>query len=199
MKNATCTVQRFFHLFKIGLVLGFLNLIISTAGFSQTKSVSRSIDTTLHLTHQKSVSNAATAPSSAYPLNVSKNSGEQQVTHENGFYSKIPANVSKVDAFMAEVNRDCPQYNGGSYRETAIDCLNRTLFHKVPVGQYPECPLLSTAMKKNKCNPDMTYDFAFDADTFNPLKYHFMYFSPNSSFYRIDGTEYIIEIVPQKH
>lgn len=185
---------------KIGLVL-----LLSIFGFSnysicQNKTVSRNLDTNQRITQKKIVSNPQNPSSEAqFPLVVKKEFGEDQVTNENGYFSKQTAAVSKVDAFLSEVNRDCPQYTGGSYRETAIDCLNRTIYHKVPAHQYPECPLLSTAMKKNKCNPDMEYSNTFDPENFNPLKYHFMYFSPNSSFYRIDGTEYIIEIVPPKN
>jgi hypothetical protein len=198
MKKKTCQSTKLFSLHKIGLVLTIALFGFSHLTHAQEKSSSRSIDTTLKVSQKKSIDNPVTETGKEYPVVVMKKAGENQVTNPNGYYSKKIANSSKLDVFMAEVNRDCPQYNGGTYRETALDCLNRTIYHKIPVGEYPECPLLSTAMKKNKCNPDMVYNYSFDPDSFNPLKYHFMYFSPNTSFYRVDGTEYIIEIVPPK-
>jgi len=114
-------------------------------------------------------------------------------------YSQETANVAKVEEFLKEIYRDCPQYIDSTHIEIGKDCLNRTLFHKVPVDQYPECPMLSSAFKKNKCNQEMSYDLTgFDPVTFNPLKYQFFYYSPNTSFFRVDGTEYIIEIKPGK-
>jgi hypothetical protein len=203
MNKNSCQPTRKFSLFKIGLVLPFVLFGFIQFAYAQDKSPNRSIDTTLKVTQKKSTitsenSSGGTA-SAEHPFTVMKKAGEEQVTNENGYFSKRIANVSKVDVFLNEVNRDCPQYSSGSYRETAIDCLNRTIFHKVPADQYPECPLLSTAMKKNKCNPDLVYNFEFDAENFNPLKYHFKYFSPNTSYYRVDGTEYIIEIAPSKN
>lgn len=203
MNKKSCQPTDKFSLFKIGLVLPFVLFGIIQLAFAQDRSPNRSLDTTLKVTQKKSNSlsdNPIGGTTSAeHPFVVIKSAGEEQVTNENGFFSKKVANVSKVDVFLNDVNRDCPQYSVGSYRETAIDCLNRTIFHKVPADQYQECPLLSTAMKKNKCNPDLVYNFEFDPENFNPLKYHFKYFSPNTSYYRVDGTEYIIEIVPPKN
>ncbi len=114
-------------------------------------------------------------------------------------YSQESANVAKVEEFLKEIYRDCPQYIDSSHIDFGKDCLKRTIFHKVSKDQYPECPLLSVAQKKNKCNEQMSYDLSsFDPQTFNPLKYHFFYYSPNTSFFRVDGTEYIIEIKPGK-
>jgi hypothetical protein len=111
---------------------------------------------------------------------------------------EMNANTEKVDFFLKEIYRDCPEYRDSTHRAIALDCLNRTVYHKVSKDQYPECPLLSAAGKKNKCNQTMNYTDQFDPLTFNPLKYNFKYYSTNSSFYRVDGTEYIIEIVPPK-
>jgi hypothetical protein len=110
---------------------------------------------------------------------------------------EISANVGRVEYFVNEIYKDCPQYTDTFYVNRAKDCLERTIIHHVEKDKYPECPLLSTVSKKNKCNQDMNYNEVFDPITFNPLKYNFKYFTDGTSYYRVDGTEYIIEIRPK--
>jgi hypothetical protein len=110
---------------------------------------------------------------------------------------EVTANVARVDYFIDEIYRDCPEYRDTFYVERAKDCLSRTIYHRVDKAKYPECPLLSSVSKKNKCNQDMTYNDLFDPFTFNPLKYNFKYFTSGTSYYRVDGTDYIIEIRPK--
>jgi hypothetical protein len=114
-------------------------------------------------------------------------------------HSQETANVAKVEEFLNEIYRDCPLYRDSTHIEIGKDCLKRTLYHRVSIDQYPECPLLSSVHHKNKCNQELSYELTnFDPLTFNPLKYQFFYYSPNTAFFRVDGTEYIIEIKPGK-
>ena len=68
----------------------------------------------------------------------------------------------------------------------------------VALDEYPECALLSSVAKKNKCNSDIDYSLvSFDPLNFNPLVYQFKYFDTVSNYYRVDGKDYIIEIKPK--
>lgn len=108
------------------------------------------------------------------------------------------ANTSLVNQFVQEVYANCPEYQDDLRIERGLDCLQRTIIHTVDINQYPECPLLSTASRKNKCNPTMDYSESnFSPETFNPLKYQFQYNSSTPSYFRVDGTNYIIEIRPK--
>lgn len=108
------------------------------------------------------------------------------------------ANTSLVNEFLQEVYANCPEYQDADHVQMSTDYLERTIIHNVALDQYPECPLLSTASKKNKCNPSLDYsETNFSPESFNPLKYHFQYYSTTSSYFRVDGKNYIIEIRPK--
>jgi hypothetical protein len=112
--------------------------------------------------------------------------------------SQQSANVSLVNQFLQEVYADCPEYQDEEHVQMSTDYLQRTLIHTVPLDQYPECPLLSSASKKNKCNAELDYSESnFSPESFNPLKYHFQFFSSTSTYFRVDGQNYIIEIKPK--
>lgn len=108
------------------------------------------------------------------------------------------ANVSKATEFIQELYANCPEYQNNDQIEKATDWLSRTIIHSVALGEYSECPLLSTVGKKNKCNSNIDYSLtSFDPLNFNPLVYQFKYFDTVSSFYRVDGKDFIIEIKPK--
>lgn len=103
----------------------------------------------------------------------------------------------KVTSFLNEVYLNCNQYVDSLNISRGIDVMNRIQIHVVDVNLYPECLLLSSVPLKNKCNPDLTYDNGtFDSETFNPFKYLFAFYSTQTAYFRVDGTEYIIEIKP---
>ena len=56
---------------------------------------------------------------------------------------------------------------------------------------------LSAVALLNKYNPSLLRDEFFEINTFNPLKYNLNFFSNTTEVYRIDGTNYIIVIIPQ--
>jgi hypothetical protein len=107
-------------------------------------------------------------------------------------------NVSKANEFVLELYANCPEYQNNDQINKANDFLSRTIIHSVELGEYPECPLLSSVAKKNKCNSDIDYSLiSFDPVNFNPLVYQFKYFDTVSNYYRVDGKDYIIEIKPK--
>jgi hypothetical protein len=107
-------------------------------------------------------------------------------------------NVSKANEFVLELYANCPEYQNNEQITKANDFLTRTIIHSVELGEYPECALLSSVGKKNKCNSDIDYSLvSFDPVNFNPLVYQFKYFDTVSNYYRVDGKDYIIEIKPK--
>jgi hypothetical protein len=107
-------------------------------------------------------------------------------------------NVSKANEFVLELYANCPQYQNEDQIAKATDYLTRTIIHSVALDEYPECALLSSVAKKNKCNSDIDYSLvSFDPLNFNPLVYQFKYFDTVSNYYRVDGKDYIIEIKPK--
>jgi hypothetical protein len=65
------------------------------------------------------------------------------------------------------------------------------------MGRNEKYTLLSTCNLNNKDNPSLTRDAAFNELTFNPLKYHMIFFSKTTQVYRFDGTDFLIIIAPQ--
>jgi hypothetical protein len=116
----------------------------------------------------------------------------------NSAIAQQTGNVSKANEFVQEVYLDCQQYQNEDQIEYAIDCLERTVFHVMPQNSSNVYPLLSEQTRKNKCNYMMSFDLTdFQPETFNPLKYFLKFHSETSSFYRVDGTDYVIEILPE--
>lgn len=57
--------------------------------------------------------------------------------------------------------------------------------------------LLSQVRLANFYNSSLKLDKNFDIDNFNPLKYNLEFFSKGSYIYRIDNTDYFIQILSQ--
>lgn len=106
---------------------------------------------------------------------------------------------SKLNLFVYEAYRDCPEYRTESYMERYLVWLNQVVIHQVDLGEYPQCRLLSTVSSKNKCNPNLNYSLDnFSPQNFNPFKYRFNFQNEVSTYYRVDNTNYIIEIKPKR-
>lgn len=113
----------------------------------------------------------------------------------NLLFSQETANISNLNQYIEEVYLNCPQYQNDELNLRYSQNLNQVIFHSIPLGEHPNCPLLSSVGIKNKCNPGLTFSLDnFSPQTFNPLKYQFNYYSNESLYYRVDGLDYIIEI-----
>lgn len=113
-------------------------------------------------------------------------------------YPSQTVNLSNTQVFLNEVYLNCPEYTSQEHVDRAKETLSRVVFHEVPLGEYPECPLLSSAVKKNKCNSSLIYSLDnFNPQDFNTLKYILKYSDSESNYYRVDGHPYIIEIKPK--
>jgi len=116
----------------------------------------------------------------------------------NSAVGQQTCNVSKANEFVLELYANCPEYQNNDQISKANDFLSRTIIHSVELGEYPECSLLSSVSKKNKCNSNIDYSLtSFDPMNFNPLVYQFKYYDTVSHYYRVDGKDYIIEIKPK--
>ena len=106
--------------------------------------------------------------------------------------------VSKVEDFLKEVYKNCPQYVNEEQITIAKDFLSRTIVHFMPKEDFNHYSL-SEITHKNKCNPELLYSVSsFNPSNFNPLKYHFNWYAEESRFYRLEGSDYVIEILPKK-
>jgi hydroxymethylpyrimidine pyrophosphatase-like HAD family hydrolase len=106
--------------------------------------------------------------------------------------------VTKAEEYLKEVNKNCIQYVNEEQIIIAKDFLSRTIVHVMPKEDFNHYSL-SEVTHKNKCNPELLYSISsFDPAAFNPLKYHFNWYAQESRFYRLEGTEYVIEILPKK-
>lgn len=119
-------------------------------------------------------------------------------SQSNPQYPTVLVDLSKTPVYLNEVFQNCPEYTTQEHLDRANATLGRVVFHQVPLGEYSECPLLSSAVKKNKCNPNLEYSLnSFDPLNFNTLKYVLKYSDTESNYYRVDGHDYIIEIKPK--
>jgi len=81
-----------------------------------------------------------------------------------------------------------------------VRCVNeRVRYVQLPLSE-DKYPLLSSFPLMNKNNPEIVaIDYAaFDPNTFIPLTYNLPFFSNKTEMVRVDGTEYVIVIEPQK-
>jgi len=106
--------------------------------------------------------------------------------------------VSKVEDYLKEVYKNCPQYVNEEQIAMAKDFLSRTVVHVMPTEDFNHYSL-SEITRKNKCNSELLYSVSsFNPSNFNPLKYHFNWYAEESRFYRLEGSDYVIEILPKK-
>ncbi|WP_282044294.1 hypothetical protein [Winogradskyella flava] len=75
---------------------------------------------------------------------------------------------------------------------------NRIRIIKIDIkAKQKSCQLLSEIELFNHYNKDLKRDELFNKDKFNPLKYDFNFYSSIPVMYRVDGTNYYIQIMSQ--
>ena len=72
-----------------------------------------------------------------------------------------------------------------------------TIYIDNNVKTQKKCKLLSEVPLLNTYNKNLKRDTKFDISTFNPLKYQLDFFARGTYLYRIDGTNYFIQITSQ--
>jgi hypothetical protein len=75
---------------------------------------------------------------------------------------------------------------------------NRIRIIKIDIAEKQRsCPLLSEIELFDHYNKNLKRDLVFNKETFNPLKYNFEFFASVPKIYRVDGTNYYIQIKSQ--
>ena len=90
-------------------------------------------------------------------------------------------------------------YNQKEYLKDIKHLLrNRILIYEDSnVKTQKKCKLLSQVPLQNTYNEDLTRDTKIDLSNFNPLKYKLDFFANGTYLYRIDNTNYFIQITSQ--
>lgn len=101
--------------------------------------------------------------------------------------------------FALEVYKNCLQYTEEAYLLRYQTYMDRIVFLSVNQVKKDELQLLSQIKLKNKCNEELKYDSNhFSTENFNPLKYQFNFNSESDQFFRIDGTDFVVQIKAKK-
>lgn len=75
---------------------------------------------------------------------------------------------------------------------------NRIRIIKIDIREKQKpCQLLSEIEMFDHYNKNLKRDLVFDQNTFNPLKYNFEFYAATPKMYRVDGTNYYIQIKSQ--
>lgn len=82
--------------------------------------------------------------------------------------------------------------------ENRIQYIKESEFNNLYKDSKAKIVLLSTVPLFNKFNKDLSRDKIFNKETFNPLKYNLKFYSQSLVAYKIDDTEWLLIIHPQK-
>jgi hypothetical protein len=101
--------------------------------------------------------------------------------------------------YANEVYSSYDQYKTLSHLQSYEAFIARVSIVHIPYSSSETYKLLSTVPLKNKYNVNLQYDHGtnFNMNTFNPLKYLFSQYPQETVHYRIDGTDYVVKIIPQ--
>ncbi len=102
----------------------------------------------------------------------------------------------KTAQFALEVYHDITEYQTPEHLE--IYSKNIAQVTVTDMGaSASNYPTLQTVGLKDKYNPSLTFDQqGFDPSNFNPLKYHFDFYSNEIQKFRVSGTNYVVTITP---
>ena len=101
----------------------------------------------------------------------------------------------KTIEFSSEVFRDCIEYTQPQYLSEYSDQISRVSVIILPEYKRVGLVFLSEFSLKNKCNSDLTRDNnQFVPENFNPLKYHFNFYSEIDQYIQIENSSYVILI-----
>ena len=107
--------------------------------------------------------------------------------------------LTKATAYTKEVQLECPQYQTEEHILLNAEVISRTEILTKAFSKKENYPLLSSVALKSKCNTALSRDEAnFDPNNFNVLKYFMNWYPKEDMIYRVDKTNYLIVIHPQK-
>ncbi len=131
-------------------------------------------------------------------------------------YSKIRQSLKQV-VYNDNVNKPLTNTELNQLKEVYGDALERDILNRpqrlkdvknilrnrveiinIPnVQNQKPCKMLSEVPLFNTYNNTLKRDIVFNRNTFNPLKYVFDFYSRGGSIYRVDNTNYFINIKSQ--
>ncbi len=101
----------------------------------------------------------------------------------------------KTIEFSSEVFRDCIEYTQPQYLAEYNDQISRVSVIILPEYKRVGLVFLSEFSLKNKCNSDLIRDNnQIVPENFNPLKYHFNFYSEIDQYIQIENSSYVILI-----
>jgi hypothetical protein len=101
----------------------------------------------------------------------------------------------KTIEFSSEVFRDCMEYTQPQYLAEYSDQISRVSLIILPEYKRVGLVFLSEFSLKNKCNSDLIRDNnQIVPENFNPLKYHFNFYSEIDQYIQIENSSYVILI-----
>jgi hypothetical protein len=101
----------------------------------------------------------------------------------------------KTIEFSSEVFRDCMEYTQPQHLAEYSDQISRVSVIILPEYKRVGLVFLSFFGLKNKCNSDLIRDNnQFVPENFNPLKYHFNFYSEIDQYIQIENSSYVILI-----
>jgi hypothetical protein len=107
---------------------------------------------------------------------------------------------SQVEVYIAEVYGEGFVNNNPTLVDAFKVLLNdRISFQQIPVSEEDKYPLLTGYNLNNKWNSALPNFIPgnFNVQDFNPLRYGFDFFSGNTQIIRVDGTDYVMIVLPQ--
>ncbi len=127
------------------------------------------------------------SPSSEF-IKYSKNVNDPLTAKELGFIEEVYQDKAEQEVLQnAQVLKDIKHL-----------LRNRILIYKVDDdSKHKKCQLLSEVPLFNDFNSGLKRDTIFNLDTFNPLKYKLKFFGKGTYLYRIDNTNYYIQVTSQ--
>ena len=101
----------------------------------------------------------------------------------------------KTIEFSSEVFRDCIEYTQPQYLSEYSDQISKVSVIILPEYKRVGLVFLSEFSLKNKCNSDLIRDnIQIVPENFNPLKYHFNFYSEIDQYIQIENSSYVILI-----
>jgi hypothetical protein len=90
-------------------------------------------------------------------------------------------------------------FNNPTYLKDLKNLLRNRIkiYSEDDVSKQKKCQLLSDVDLNNKYNQNIQRDTQFNEDEFNPLKYNLDFFSNGTYLYKIDNTNYFIQVTSQ--
>jgi len=118
--------------------------------------------------------------------------------HENVNTSLTDKELSQIEEVYGDMTQTLILDNPQRLKDIKHLLRNRIeIYTEDDLGKQKQTKYLSEVLLFNKYNKDLKRDAEFDLETFNPLKYSLAFFGKGTYIYRIDNTNYFIQVTSQ--